>query len=82
MSTTADMLKWQKALNQNLLLKPENIQKAFRKYKLNSGQEFTYGYGWHIKEITGQPTREHGGSILDLKQWVSIFPNRTFIFLD
>jgi CubicO group peptidase (beta-lactamase class C family) len=67
MSTTQDMLKWQNALNQNLLLKNENNVKAFRKYKLNNGDEFTYGYGWHIKDVNGIPTREHGGSIFGYK---------------
>ncbi len=67
MSTTGDMLKWQNALNQNLLLKAESSKKAFRTYSLNNGEEFTYGYGWHIKEINGQPSREHGGSIFGFK---------------
>ncbi len=67
MSTTNDMLKWQNALNQNILLTNENAQKAFSKYKLNNGEEFTYGYGWHIKEIKGTPSREHGGSIFGFK---------------
>lgn len=67
MSTAGDMLKWQNALNQNLLLSPEETRKAFNKYKLNNGEEFGYGYGWHIKEINGVPTREHGGSIFGFK---------------
>jgi CubicO group peptidase (beta-lactamase class C family) len=67
MSTVSDMLKWQNSLNQNSLLKKENTQKAFSKYKLNSGEEFTYGYGWHIKDINGIPDREHGGSIFGFK---------------
>lgn len=67
MSTTSDMLKWQNALSQNILLTNESTQKAFSKYKLNSGEEFTYGYGWHIKEINGTPSREHGGSIFGFK---------------
>lgn len=67
MSTISDMLKWQNALNQNILLKSENSQKALRKYKLNSGEEFTYGYGWHIKDLKGTPSREHGGSIFGFK---------------
>lgn len=67
MSTTNDMLKWQNALNQNLLLNAESTKKAFSKYKLNNGEEFTYGYGWHIREINGTPTREHGGSIFGFK---------------
>lgn len=67
MSTLGDMLKWQNALNLNLLLKPETINKAFTTYKLNSGEAFNYGYGWHLKEINGIATREHGGSIFGFK---------------
>lgn len=67
MSTAGDMLQWQNALTQNRLLGAEEAKKAFRKYKLNNGEEFTYGYGWHIKEINGTPTREHGGSIFGFK---------------
>lgn len=67
MSTVNDMLKWQNALNQNLLLSAESTKKVFSKYKLNNGEEFTYGYGWHIREMNGIPTREHGGSIFGFK---------------
>ncbi|MFY7816655.1 MAG: serine hydrolase domain-containing protein, partial [Chryseobacterium taeanense] len=67
MSTVEDLLKWQQALNKNLILDAEHIQKAFTKYKLNNGEEFTYGYGWHLKDINGVPTREHGGSIFGFK---------------
>lgn len=67
MSTVDDMLKWQIALNTNVLLKAENVKKAFTKYKLNSGEEFTYGYGWHIRDINGTPDREHGGSVFGFK---------------
>ena len=34
MSSLSDMLKWQNALNENVLLKSESLKKAFRKYKL------------------------------------------------
>lgn len=67
MSTLDDMLKWQNALNHNILLNATETKKAFSTYKLNDGKEFTYGYGWHIKEIGGIPTREHGGSIFGFK---------------
>jgi CubicO group peptidase (beta-lactamase class C family) len=67
MSTAGDMLKWQHALNQHLLLSAESTRQAFSKYKLNNGDEFTYGYGWHLKEINGTPSREHGGSIFGFK---------------
>jgi len=67
LSTLGDMLKWQNGLNKNLLLKAEHSQKAFTAYKLNNGEAFTYGYGWHIREISGAPAREHGGSVFGFK---------------
>jgi CubicO group peptidase (beta-lactamase class C family) len=75
MSSANDMLKWQNALNQHVLLKPENTQKAFSKYKLNSGEMFTYGYGWHLKELNGKPVREHGGSIFGFKSMGVYIPS-------
>jgi len=67
MSTTADMLKWQNALNHNLILRATTAQKAFTKYALNNGETFTYGYGWHLRDIQGTPVREHGGSVFGFK---------------
>lgn len=75
MSTLEDMLKWQNALNKNILLSAESSKKAFNKYKLNNGEEFTYGYGWHIKDINGIPTREHGGSIFGFKSMGVYIPS-------
>ncbi|WP_228422155.1 serine hydrolase domain-containing protein [Chryseobacterium aurantiacum] len=75
MSTVDDMLKWQQALNKNILLKPEEVQKAFQSYKLNNGDEFTYGYGWHLKKINGTPDREHGGNIFGFKSMGVYIPD-------
>ncbi|RKS96756.1 serine hydrolase domain-containing protein [Chryseobacterium defluvii] len=75
MSTVEDMVKWQGALNQNIFLKPEQIRKAFTKYKLNNEEEFTYGYGWHLKEINGVSTREHGGSVFGFKSMAVYIPD-------
>lgn len=75
MSSLNDMLKWQNALNKNILLKAENSQKAFQKYKLNNGEDFTYGYGWHIREINGVTSREHGGNIFGFKSMGVYIPS-------
>lgn len=75
MSSVGDMLKWQNALNQNLLLQEKTIKMAFTKYKLNSGQEFTYGYGWHLKEINKISIREHGGSVFGFKSMGVYIPS-------
>jgi CubicO group peptidase (beta-lactamase class C family) len=76
MSTAEDMLKWQNALNKNLLIKAKSTAKAFSKYKLNTGQEFTYGYGWHIRMLNETPDREHGGSIFGFKSMGVYIPNQ------
>ncbi|TAE28672.1 MAG: class A beta-lactamase-related serine hydrolase [Cytophagales bacterium] len=76
MSTAADLLRWQNALNQGLFLKKETVQKAFSTYKLNNGSGFTYGYGWHIKDLTGVPVREHGGSIFGFKSMAVYVPSQ------
>ena len=81
MSTLGDMLKWQNALNKNLLVNANTIKKAFNKYKLNSGEEFTYGYGWHIKHINATPTREHGGSIFGFKTMGVYIPSKDIYVL-
>ncbi|REC79761.1 serine hydrolase [Chryseobacterium elymi] len=76
MSTVDDMLKWQLALTQNTLLNQTETKKAFQKYTLNNGEEFTYGYGWHLKEINGIPDREHGGSIFGFKSMGVYIPGK------
>ncbi|SEM42602.1 CubicO group peptidase, beta-lactamase class C family [Chryseobacterium taichungense] len=81
MSTLDDMLKWQIALNQNLLLNQKESTKAFTKYKLNNGEEIEYGYGWHLKNINGIPTREHGGSIFGFKSMGVYIPGKDIYVL-
>lgn len=74
MSTTADLWKWQKALNNHLLLPPEIQSKAFRPHTLTSGTPLSYGYGWHIKNVNGREVREHGGSIFGYKSMAVYYP--------
>ena len=81
MSTLNDMQKWQNALSQNLLLNTENTKKVFSKYKLNNGEEFSYGYGWHIRDIDGIATREHGGSIFGYKSMGVYIPSEDIYVL-
>lgn len=76
MSTLDDMLKWQTALNKNILLNQKESEKAFTKYKLNNGEEIEYGYGWHLKNINGIPSREHGGSIFGFKSMGVYIPSK------
>ncbi|CAM1367631.1 CubicO group peptidase, beta-lactamase class C family [Tenacibaculum sediminilitoris] len=63
MSNVDDMLQWQKAISNNILVQKETIDKAFTNYTLNNGKKINYGYGWSFNEINGVPTIEHGGAI-------------------
>jgi CubicO group peptidase (beta-lactamase class C family) len=67
MSNVDDMLKWQKAIKNNSLISEASKEKVFTNYTLNNRAHIKYGYGWHLKDINGIPTREHGGSIFGFK---------------
>ena len=75
MSNVDDMLTWQLALNRNELVSKNTIDKAFINYTLNNGEFINYGYGWHIKEMNGTTSREHGGSIFGFKSMGVYLPN-------
>ena len=81
MSTLNDMLKWQNALHQNVLLQPENLTKAFTRNSLSNGEKINYGYGWHLKNEEGIPTREHGGSIFGFKSMAIYIPSKDIYIL-
>ena len=75
MSNVNDMFTWQEAIKNNLLISKETAKKAFTNYTLNNGEHINYGYGWHIKEINGVPTREHGGHFFGFKSMGVYLPD-------
>ncbi|UUC44077.1 serine hydrolase domain-containing protein [Flavobacterium cerinum] len=81
MSTVDDLQKWQNGLNQNSLLNAKYTAKMFQPYKLNNGQEIEYGYGWHLKQINGVPSREHGGSVFGFKAMGVYIPGEAIYVL-
>lgn len=76
MSTVDDMLKWQKAINNNSLISEISKKKVFTNYSVNNRKYINYGYGWHLKDINGIPTREHGGSIFGFKSMGVYIPSK------
>ncbi len=63
MSNVDDMLLWNQAIHNNLLITEKSKQLAFKNYTLNDGTPIYYGYGWAVNEMSGSPTLEHGGGI-------------------
>jgi CubicO group peptidase (beta-lactamase class C family) len=48
-STAADLLKWDKALYTEILIKQSTLQDAFTPMKLNNGTISNYGFGWELR---------------------------------
>jgi CubicO group peptidase (beta-lactamase class C family) len=49
-STAADLLKWDKALYTNKLIKQSTLAEAFTPMKLNNGSFSNYGFGWDLRK--------------------------------
>lgn len=48
-STAADLLKWDKVLYTDKLIKQSTLQEAFTPMKLNDGSQSYYGFGWSLR---------------------------------
>lgn len=82
MSTVDDLLKWQRAVQNNDLISKESLQKAFSNYTLNNGNKINYGYGWSHNTIQGIPIIEHGGGIFGYtSQGIYIPSKNTYIII-
>ncbi|KAB5484483.1 serine hydrolase domain-containing protein [Flagellimonas hadalis] len=49
-STVRDLLKWDRALKNNLLVSQKDKESMFTSSLLNSGEETGYGFGWYIEQ--------------------------------
>ncbi len=63
MSSVEDLYKWNRALRSNQMVKRETLEKAFTGYKLQTGRNTHYGYGWSVGDIGNHRVIEHSGGI-------------------
>lgn len=63
MSTVDDMLIWDNALQDGLVVSSDLLQKAWTPYMLPLGLNTNYGYGWNVLNLNGNTVIEHGGAI-------------------
>ncbi len=63
MSTVDDLYTWNTAIRNHKLISKESTEKAFTDYKINNGNNISYGYGWFMARIQDVPVIEHGGGI-------------------
>ena len=60
-STIEDMAKWDAAVTQNRLVKPESQQLMWTPSKLTTGNIVNYGFGWFMSDWRGNESVEHSG---------------------
>ena len=75
MSTVDDLAKWDAALGAGRVLKAESLAKSFASYRLSSGNDTAYGYGWQISRYEGRDVQEHGGGIFGFRAYVVRVPS-------
>jgi CubicO group peptidase (beta-lactamase class C family) len=65
-STTEDLYKWNEAVFNNKVLKPESMKAAFTPVVLNNGSMppgIKYGYGWGLNEYRSVSSIGHSGGL-------------------
>lgn len=82
LSTSSDMIKWEKALSEEkIILKKDNWEKLwtpFIKTSDNANSKEHYGFGWLIDEYKGHKLIVHGGSNIGFRSVYARFVNDGF----
>jgi D-alanyl-D-alanine carboxypeptidase len=74
-STVGDLIRWQRGLVNQKLLKPASWQAMTTRGKLNDGKTSSYGLGLFLRKLDDQPTIRHGGGINGFRSDLSFFPD-------
>ena len=79
LSTTSDMILWEKALREKkIILKKESwdlLWKPFIKVSENADNKLFYGFGWFIDEYNGRKVVMHGGANIGFRSQYDRFVN-------
>jgi hypothetical protein len=68
------MAKWDKALLEGKLLKPETREKMYQTTKIKEGIS-TYAFGWDVSEVAGHKARQHGGGTGGFSTYILRLPD-------
>lgn len=70
-STISDLLKWDKALTTERLLRRSTLEKMWTPTPLSYDGTESYGFGWEIAKVNGHRLVSHGGSIRGFSTQIS-----------
>ena len=74
-STVVDLTKWNTALESGKLLKASSLTQMWAPNKLNTGQIYTYGFGWRLDDYKGQRCVGHSGSTSGFSSSIQKYPD-------
>lgn len=72
-STTQDLYRWDRALNNGQLLQETSLDSMFSPWA-DMGQGYSYGYGWEMGQMAGRPSQTHAGNIFGFGSFIARFP--------
>jgi CubicO group peptidase (beta-lactamase class C family) len=76
-SNVEDLYKWDQSLYTTNLLSRESLDLLFAYGKLNNGEEFDYGFGWHLKKTAdGEQVVYHTGSTTSFRNSFYRIPSK------
>jgi len=75
-STVQDMARWDAALSEGKVLKPESWKQAWTPVALADGKTAPYGFGWSVDTYRGLPRVSHNGGIPGFSTSIMRFPEQ------
>jgi hypothetical protein len=76
LTTTGDLLKWNKLLENNSLIGNQVAAWRIQHGKLNSGAEIEYAAGLVVTKTNGFKEISHSGSTAGYKAWLAYYPEK------
>ncbi len=80
-SSTEDLLKWDNALEMNLLISEETLQMAFQRGRLRSGFAINYGFGFRLQRQGNDDIAYHNGWWRGFRTTYVRLPENTLIVI-
>lgn len=80
-STTEDLLKWDNALEMNILLSEESLKLAFERGRLHSGYALNYGFGFRLQKKGNEDIMYHHGWWRGFRTSYVRIPDQTLIVI-
>ncbi|MEM1180621.1 MAG: serine hydrolase [Acidobacteriota bacterium] len=76
LSTVDDLARWQQAFWGGEVMSMESVARMTKRYALNDGEEFDYGYGYQVGDLRGERMVHHGGGIFGFSTHALWLPER------